>query len=211
MITLVPPEIDQYAVDHTTPLPDYLEELAGATYDQMKLPQMLTGPVEGTLLQFLAWATNARRVLEIGTFTGFSAQMMAAALPDDGVVITCDNDPVAAKMARAYFEKSPNGGKIDLRLGQAMETLSSLTGPFELVFIDADKENYVAYYERAMELLSPRGIIAVDNVLWSGRVLDPKSDSDHGIVRFNRHVRQDPRVRHLLLPVRDGVMLIHRA
>ena len=91
-----------------------------------------------------------------------------------------------------------------------METLSSLTGPFELVFIDADKENYVAYYERALELLSPRGIIAVDNVLWSGRVLDPNSDSDHDIVRFNRHVRQDPRVRHLLLPVRGGVMLVHR-
>jgi caffeoyl-CoA O-methyltransferase len=211
LISLVSPEIEQYAVDHTTPLPDYLEELTRVTYEEMASPGMLTGPVEGTLLQFLVWATNARRVLEIGTFTGFSAQMMAAALPDDGVLVTCDIDPKAAKMARQYFARSPHGRKIELRLGEALETLKSLNGPFDLVFIDADKESYVAYYDRAMELLSPNGIIAVDNVLWSGRVLDPKSESDHAIVEFNRHVRQDPRVRHVLLPVRDGVMLVRRA
>lgn len=211
MITLVSPEIEQYAVDHTTPLPDYLEELTRVTYENMASPGMLTGPVEGTLLQFLVWATNARRVLEIGTFTGFSAQMMAAALPDDGVLVTCDINPEAAKMARQYFARSPHGRKIELRLGEALETLKSLNGPFDLVFIDADKASYVAYYDRALELLSPNGIIAVDNVLWSGRVLDPKSESDHAIVGFNRHVRQDPRVRHVLLPVRDGVMLVRRA
>ncbi len=211
MITLVSPEIERYAVDHTTPLPDYLEELTRVTYEKMASPAMLTGPVEGTLLQFLVWATNARRVLEIGTFTGFSAQMMAAALPDDGVLVTCDNDPRAAKMARQHFAKTPHGHKIELRLGEALETLEALNGPFDLVFIDADKEGYIAYYDRALELLSPRGIIAVDNVLWGGRVLDPKSETDHAIVQFNRHVRQDPRVRHVLLPVRDGVMLVRRA
>ena len=211
MITLVSPEIERYAVDHTTPLPDYLEELTRVTYEKMASPGMLTGPVEGTLLQFLVWTTNARRVLEIGTFTGFSAQMMAAALPDDGVLVTCDIDPKTAKVARQYFARSPHGRKIELRLGKAIEPLESLKGPFDLVFIDADKESYIAYYDRALDLLSPGGIIAVDNVLWSGRVLDPKSESDHAIVEFNRHVRQDPRVRHVLLPVRDGVMLVRRA
>ena len=96
-------------------------------------------------------------------------------------------------------------------MGLALETLKSLSGPFDLVFIDADKTNYIAYYERALELLSPRGLIVVDNVIWGGRVLDPKEESDYAIVQFNRHVRQDPRVRHVLLPVRDGVMLIRRA
>ena len=114
-------------------------------------------------------------------------------------------------MARQHFAKTPHGHKIELRLGEALETLEALNGPFDLVFIDADKEGYIAYYDRALELLSPKGIIAVDNVLWGGRVLDPKSESDHAIVKFNRHVRQDPRVRHVLLPVRDGVMLVRRA
>jgi caffeoyl-CoA O-methyltransferase len=211
MISLVSTEVERYAIEHTSPLPPYLQELTRVTQEKMEAPKMLVGPVEGMLLQLLVWATDARRVLEIGTFTGFSAQMMAAALPEDGVLITCDIDPKAAKVAREYFEKSPHGHKIELRMGQALETLRSLDGPFDLVFIDADKESYIAYYDRAMEMLSPRGIIAVDNVLWGGRVLSPVSESDHAIARFNSHVRQDPRVRHVLLPVRDGVMLVRRA
>lgn len=210
-LSLVAPEIERYAVEHTTPLPDYLEELVRVTYESMDVPEMLSGPVEGTLLQSFVWATGARRVLEIGTFTGFSAQMMAAALPDDGVLVTCDSDPDAAAIARDYFGRSPHGHKIELRLGPALETLESLAGPFDFVFVDADKTEYIAYYERALELLSPTGIIAVDNVLWGGRVLDPQSESDRAIAEFNRHVRQDPRVLHVLLPVRDGVMLIRRA
>jgi caffeoyl-CoA O-methyltransferase len=172
---------------------------------------MLIGPVEGMLLEFLVWAAGARRVLEIGTFTGFSAQMMAAALPDDGVLITCDIDPKATGLARQYFEKSPHGHKIQLRMGPALETLESLDGPFDLVFVDADQANTIAYYERALDLLSPRGIIAVDNALSGGSVLDRATASDHVMAKFNRHVRRDPRVRHVLLPVRDGVMLVRRA
>lgn len=211
MLTLVPPEIEKYSIDHTTSLPDYLEELTRYTHEHMDSPEMLTGPIEGMLLQFLVWATGAERVLEIGTFTGFSAQMMAAALPEGGLLVTCDIDPEAADVARKYFQRRPYPARIELRLGPALETLYSLSGPFDVVFIDADKENYVAYYERALELLSPRGIIAVDNVLWGGRVLDPKAESDKAIAEFNRHVRRDPRVKQVLLPVRDGVMLIRRA
>lgn len=211
MARFVPPEIEEYAVQHTTPLPELLEELTRVTHERLEGPQMLTGPIEGMLLQFLVWALGARRVLEVGTFSGFSAQMMAAALPDDGVLVTCEVNPQAEVVAREYIARSPHADRIDLRMGPALETLKSLSGPFDLVFIDADKESYVSYYERALELLAPRGLIVVDNVLWGGRVLDPQRESDHAIVQFNERVRQDPRVRHVLLTVRDGVMLIRRA
>ena len=212
MLTLVPEDIERYAIEHTTTLPDYLNELTDYTYQNMSIPQMLSGPIEGTLLQTLVWATGAKRVLEIGTFTGFSSQMMAAALPDDGILVTCDIDPEAAEVAKEFYAKSPHGHKIDLRLGPALDTLETLTDwVFDVVFIDADKTGYAAYYEKAVELLAPRGVIAVDNVLWSGRVLDPQTDEDRSIAAFNERVKNDPRVRHVLLPIRDGVMLIRRA
>ena len=211
MLALVSPEIEKYAVEHTSPLPGHLEELTRFTYEKMSMPGMLSGPIEGTLLQFLAWATDARRVLEIGCFTGFSAQMMAAALPEGGTVVTCEIDPETARVAQAHFDKSPQGHKIDLRLGPALETIRTLDGPVDLVFIDADKTGYVDYYERSLDLLADKGIIVVDNVLWGGRVLHPESEEDHAIAAFNTHVAQDPRVRHVLLPIRDGVMLVRRA
>ena len=165
MLTLVSEDIERYAIEHTTALPDYLNELTDYTYENMSIPQMLSGPIEGTLLQTLVWATGAKRVLEIGTFTGFSSQMMAAALPDDGILVTCDIDPKAAEVAREFYAKSPHGHKIDLRLGPALDTLETLNDwVFDVVFIDADKTGYAAYYEKAVELLAPRGVIAVDNV-----------------------------------------------
>jgi caffeoyl-CoA O-methyltransferase len=212
MLTLVSEEIERYAVEHTTQLPNDLEELKEYTFDHMDIPQMLSGPIEGMLLQSLVWATNATRVLEIGTFTGFSSQMMAAALPDDGILVTCDINPKSAKVAREFYAKSPHGRKIDLRLGPALETLDTLSDwTFDVVFIDADKTNYSNYYEKAIDLLAPRGIIAVDNVLWGGRVLNPQAEEDHAIAAFNERVKNDSRVRHVLLPIRDGVMLIRRA
>ena len=209
MLTLVPQEIEEYAVRHTTPLPAQLAELARYTAGRDD-GMMLSGPVEGTLLQMLVWALGARRVLEVGCFTGFSAQMMASALPDDGRLVTCEIDPGNAEVAREYFDRGPDGHKIEIRLGPAIETMKSLEGPFDFVFIDADKTPYVDYYERAMDLLADRGIIAVDNVLWSGRVLDPKSDSDRAMAAFNDHVSADPRVRQVILTVRDGLMLIRK-
>ena len=211
IITMVSPEIEKYAVDHTTPLSDHMEALKQYTMDNMPSASMLSGPIEGTLLQFLVWATCARRVLEIGCFTGFSAQMMASALPEDATLITCEIDSNVAAIAQSHLDRSPDGHKIDIRVGPALETLKSLEGPFDLVFIDADKTSYVDYYERAMTMLSDRGIIAIDNVLWSGRVLSPEDDSDRAIAALNDRVSQDPRVRHVLLPIRDGVMLVHKA
>jgi len=211
MLTLVPEDIERYAMAHSAPLPPLLEELMEETHREFgELARMLSGQLEGTLLQMLASAIGARRILEIGTFTGFSAQMMAAALPQDGELITCDVNPNAIALARRYFERSPHGQKITVREGPALETLKTLEPGFDLVFIDADKQNYVNYYEACLPLLATNGLIAVDNVLWSGRVLDPQTDDDKAIVAFNEHVQKDDRVSNVILTVRDGIMLIRR-
>jgi caffeoyl-CoA O-methyltransferase len=208
---VVPENIEQYAAKHTTPVPPLLQELTDETYRTMESPGMLSGQLEGTLLHYLVWVSGAKRVLELGMFTGFSALMMASALPPDGKVITCDMNPKAKEFASRYFMRSPHGHKIEIRLGPALETLKTLQGPFDLVFIDADKQNYIAYYERALELLAPKGLIAVDNVLWSGRVLDPKDESSKAIAAFNEHVAKDKRVQVVMLTIRDGLSLIRKA
>jgi caffeoyl-CoA O-methyltransferase len=211
LLTLVPEEIERYAMAHSTPLPALLEELIAVTQERFgEQARMLSGQLEGTLLQMLIASMRARRVLEIGTFTGFASQMMAAALPDDAELITCDVDPKAIEVARSFFERSPHRHKISLREGPALETMQTLEGWFDLVFIDADKEDYVNYYEAALPLLAGNGLIAVDNVLWSGRVLAPKSEQDRAVVAFNEHVAQDDRVTQVVLTVRDGLMLISR-
>jgi caffeoyl-CoA O-methyltransferase len=211
-LTLIPDEIEAYAAAHTTPLPPLLQELVETT--QRELPDratMLSGQIEGTLLQMLVAMSGARRVLEIGMFTGFSAQMMAAALPDDGRLVTCDIEPKHIEIAQRFFARSPNGHKIDVREGPALDTLKTLEPrSFDLVFIDADKRNYINYYEAALPLLADNGTIAVDNVLWSGNVLDPQQPDDHAIVAFNDHVRADTRVTCVMLTVRDGLTLIRR-
>jgi caffeoyl-CoA O-methyltransferase len=211
LLTLVPEDIEKYSMAHTTPLTPLLDELIAVTQEKMgPLARMLSGQPEGTLLQMLAASLGARRILEIGMFTGFSAQMMAAALPEDGELITCDLNPEAIAIAKSFFQRSPHGHKITVREGPALETLKTLEPPFDLVFIDADKPNYIAYYEASLPLLAPNGVIAVDNVLWSGKVLEPREENDHAIVAFNEHVRRDDRVTNVILTIRDGLMLIRR-
>ncbi len=211
MLTLVPEEIETYAQAHSTSVPPLLAELTQATHDKFGgLATMLSGQVEGLLLQTLAASIGAKRVLEVGTFTGFSALMMAAALPDDGEIVTLELSPEHAAFARSFFERSPDGHKVRLIEGPALDSLRTLEGPFDLVFIDADKGGYLDYYEAALPMLSERGVIAVDNVLWSGFVLDPKEDDGRAIAAFNEHVARDERVTHVLLTVRDGIMLIRR-
>ncbi|QDE99677.1 O-methyltransferase [Myxococcus xanthus] len=209
-LTLVPPEIEAYADAHTTAPAPLFDELRDVTYARMSSPNMQVGSVEGTFLRMLIALTGARRVLEIGTFTGYSALMMAEALPDDGALITCDINPEATDVARAFFLRSPHGRKIDLRMGPALDTLKTLQGPFDLAFIDADKPSYAAYWDAVLPLLRPGGLIIADNVLWSGRVLQPEGPSDHAIVDFNAKVAADPRVEHVLLTVRDGMMLARK-
>jgi predicted O-methyltransferase YrrM len=212
MTTIVPEALDHYCAGHTSPPEPLLDELAAYTRAHCQNAQMLTGPVEGRLLKMLVQISGARRVLEIGTFTGYSALSMAAGLPGDGELITCDVNPETSEIAQSFFERSPHGGKIRLIRGRAIKTLRALPPQpsFDFVFLDADKESYLDYYEAVMPRLKPHGLIAADNTLWSGRVLDPKEKSDHAIVAFNAHVHSDIRVEHVLLSVRDGVLLIRK-
>ena len=173
---------------------------------------MLTGAIEGRLLEFLVYASGARRVLEIGTYSGYSALSMAAALPPDGRIDTCEVDETNAAVARRYFERSPYGDRITLHLGPALDTITGLEGRFDLVFVDADKVNYLNYYEAVLPRLTERGLIAADNTLWSGSVADPDADdeSTRALKEFNERVVADERVVCVQLTVRDGVTLIRR-
>jgi len=199
--------VEQFAHDHTKAESDLFRKLRDQTYAEMSSPQMQVGRIEGRFLKMLVRLTGARRILEIGMFTGYSALMMAEGLPDDGHLITCDVNPKAEAIARRYFDESPNGHKIEIRMGPALETIKTLTEPIDMVFIDADKGNYSNYYEACLPLLKPGGLIVADNVLWSGRVLNPESDDDHAIVAFDKLVQSDPRVENVCLTVRDGIML----
>lgn len=208
MIALVDEKIEAYAADHTRAQPELLERLAQETHRSMKDAEMLTGRLEGGFLRLMVRAFQARRIVEIGMFTGYSALSMAEALPDDGKLITCEVNPEAEAIARRYFRESPHGDKIEIRMGPALQTLEKLEGPFDFAFIDADKENYPSYYELCLERLRPGGAIAVDNVLWSGRVLDPQDKETRAIATLNERVSKDDRVDHVLLTIRDGVMLV---
>lgn len=204
------PELERYLFEHARPADALFDELRTRTYAEMKSPQMQVGRIEGALLRILIGAVGARRVLEIGTFTGYSALSMASALPDDGELVTCDVDPVATKVAREFFDRTPHGKKITIKLGPALETIGTLAGPFDVVFLDADKENYPAYYEATLPLLRSGGLLLGDNALWSGEVVDPKTAPAKAITLFNAKVAADPRVDNVLLPVRDGLMMARK-
>lgn len=210
---IVDPPVERYAEEHTTPPPEHLVALAEETRATLSTPQMMTGPVEGRFLELLVFATAARRVLEIGTFSGYSALSMAAGLPADGRIVTCEIDPDVAEVARRHIEASPYADRIEQRVGPALETLEQLEGPFDLVFIDADKQGYADYVEAALPKLAERGLIAIDNTLWSGRVVreeDP-DETTRALIDLNDRLRSDPRLVCALLTVRDGITLVRRA
>jgi caffeoyl-CoA O-methyltransferase len=210
MSFIVPEPLEAYAAAHSEPLPAYFAEIEAYTQAHTEAPQMLTGPLEAAFLRLLVGLLGAKRVLEIGTFTGYSALAMAEALPEEGELITCELNPRTAEAARAHFGQVAAGRRIHLREGPALETLRTLTGPFDLVFLDADKENYLRYYEAVLPLLRPGGLIAADNTLWSGRVLEPKAQTDLALVAFNEAVAKDPRVEKVMVTLRDGVTLIRK-
>ena len=207
MFRFIDKSVEDFANEHSQEESDLFIRLRDETYATMSSPGMQVGRLEGAFLRMLVRVTGARRILEIGMFTGYSALMMAEGLPEDGRLITCDVDPKAEAIARRYFAESPHGHKIEIRMGPGLETVKTLTGPLDMVFLDADKTNYINYYEACMELLRPGGLIAADNVLWGGDVLDPKEDDAVAIVAFDKRVQEDPRVENVCLTVRDGIML----
>ena len=200
--------IDAYVDAHTTPLEPLLQELHEATYAEMSSPQMIAGPTAGQLLRFLVRLVAPQLVVEIGTFTGYSALAMAGGLPDGGRIVTCEVSPERARFAQCWFDRSPLGERIEVRVGPALDTVSDIDGPFGFVFIDADKEGYTGYYEAVVPKLSPRGLIVVDNTLRDGDVAEPVDDGDRSMAAFNAHVHDDPRTENVVLTVRDGVTVI---
>jgi predicted O-methyltransferase YrrM len=210
---IVPDEIEAYAEAHTTPPPELLAALAEETRETLRAPQMLTGTIEGRFLEFLVYALRARRVLELGTYSGYSSLSMAAGLPEGGHIDTCEYDETHAEVARRYIAQSPYADRITIHLGAALETIEKLEGEFDFVFIDADKENYVNYYDALLPRLADGGLMALDNTLWSGRVLDDSDDSEgtRAIKAIDERIASDDRVTSVMLTVRDGVTLVRRS
>ena len=213
MSFIVPEEIERYAEEHTTPPSELLAALSGETCETLDWPEMLTGPIAGRFLEFLVYALKAKRVLELGTYSGHSALSMAAGLPEGGHIDTCEFDETHAEVARRYIAESPYADRITVHVGPALETIEQLEGGFDFVFIDADKENYLNYYEALVPRLADGGLMALDNTLWSGRVVDPANDEEgtQAIREVNDRIASDSGVTAVMLTVRDGVTLVRRA
>jgi caffeoyl-CoA O-methyltransferase len=212
MSFIVQEEIEGYAEAHTTAPNELLAELAAETKATLDSPQMLTGTIEGRLLEQLVHALQPKRVLELGTFSGYSSLSMAAGLPDGGHIDTCEVETKHAEMAQRYIDRSPFADRITIHMGPALETIERLGGEWDFVFVDADKENYANYYEALVPRLAATGLMAIDNTLWSGRVLDDddQSEATRAIRELNDHIAADERAIAVQLTVRDGVTLIRR-
>jgi caffeoyl-CoA O-methyltransferase len=213
MTDIVDPVVEAYAEAHTTPPPPHLVAVDAETRQTLDFPGMMVGTLEGRFLEMLVFAQRPSRVLEIGTFSGYSALAMAAGLPPGGRITTCELSAVHAEAARRHIAASPYGERIEVIEGRAIDTLASLPGPFDFVFIDADKTSYAAYYEAVLAKLAPGGLIAVDNTLWSGNVVSEKDMSPDTVAirAFNDALVADARVICVQTTVRDGVTLIRRA
>jgi caffeoyl-CoA O-methyltransferase len=206
---IVRPKIEQYAEEYTSQPSSLLTKVAAATASATDRPEMMTGAVEGALLAMLVAMLRPERILEIGTFTGYSALSMAEAMPAGCRIVTLEADPRHAELARSHVAASPYADRIEVREGPALDTLPELTGPFELVFIDADKPSYVRYLDAVLPLLAERGIVAVDNVLQFA--ITPDADDAAGIEAFNAYLASRDDLIQVVLTVRAGVTLIRRA
>jgi len=201
-------EIEIYAAQHCTPEGELFQELKRNTLAKAEFPMMQVGHIEGSFLRILARSIHAKRVLEVGTFTGYSALCLAEALPDDGELVTCDINPETTAIAREHWAKSPHGKKIHLKIGLASETIPLLNGQFDLAFIDADKKNYPTYWKLIAPRIRSGGMIIIDNVLWSGAVLDKNPDEEtRAIMQATQLAATDDRFETSLLTVRDGILI----
>jgi caffeoyl-CoA O-methyltransferase len=212
-MNFLPTDISDYADAHTSPESGVLQRLNRDTYAHILHPRMLSGHLQGRLLAMLSHMIRPRRVLEIGTYTGYSALCLAEGLAKGGRVITIDKNEELESIARRYWNESPYSEQIDLLIGHASDLIPTLNEEFDLVFIDADKENYGLYYDLVFDKVRPGGFILSDNVLWSGKVVETVKPSDRdtqAVIAFNQKIHQDTRVENLLLPVRDGVLIARK-
>jgi caffeoyl-CoA O-methyltransferase len=207
-------ELLAYCEDHSSIEDELLQHVKRETFAKVLMPRMLSGHLQGKTLELLVKMLNPKTILEIGTYTGYSGICLARGLGKNGKLITLDINDELEKMVRGFFEKSGLSSKIDYRLGNALDIIPKIEGNFDMVFIDADKANYIKYYELVVERVNPGGIILADNVLWSGKILveeGKKIDKDTQVILdYNLMVQNDPRVENVLLPIRDGLMLARK-
>lgn len=201
-------DISDYIISHTEEETQEVRELIKASASDLEYIDMLSGPETAALLRMFIRVGQFRRVLEIGTFTGYATIQMSNALPDDGEVITLEMNERYRHISNLFFRRPHHRNKISQIMGPALESLDRLKGPFDLVFLDADKANYPAYYERVKPLLRRGGILVVDNALWSGKVLEAKNRKAKAVDQLNRMIQEDPEVENVMLPVRDGLMVL---
>ncbi|WP_138430008.1 O-methyltransferase [Fodinibius saliphilus] len=201
---------EEYALAHTTEDSDIIKELIAVSEEDLEFTDMLSGRQVGRLLAILIKLSGAHRVLELGTFTGYSALTMAEALPRDGELFTCEYNKRYENIARTFFEKSEHGSKITLCMGKALETIPTIDGEFDFVFLDADKINYPSYYEMIQPRLTLGGIMVIDNVLWGGEVLEPSTDKAKAIDRLSKQIHRDKSVEQVMLTVRDGITVVRK-
>lgn len=211
MFDIISTDIQNYCDNHTQPESEVLKSLTRHTFANVLQPRMLSGHFQGRLLSMLSGMIKPKYILEIGTYTGYSALCLAEGLQEGGRLITIDVNPEQEDTMHRFIAEAGMQQKIQFIVGDAYNIIKTLPHKFDLVFIDADKPNYLKYYEQAMEVLNPGGYIIADNVLWSGKVVDEKSlakDKDTQLLdAFNKHLHNDPRLEHILLPIRDGLML----
>ncbi len=205
--------LEQYVETMSSPEDELLRELERETYLRAVNPRMISGHIQGKLLEMLVRMLRPRRILEIGTFTGYSALCMAAGLDEGGIIDTCETDDELEEMIRSFFDRSPHGDKIRLHIGSALDIAPTLGERYDLVFMDGDKREYAAYYDMLMNggLVGSGSYILADNILWYGKVVEPVAKGDkqtQSIVDFNRMIREDERVENVIIPIRDGINLI---
>lgn len=210
LLEITNPEIQDYAEAVTTPESEAIQQLVQSSDAELEYVDMLSGNLVGQLLKLLIKISGAKRILEIGTFTGYSALTMAEALPEDGKIITLEMNLRYQELAEKHFEDSVHKNKIILKKGSALELLEEIDGTFDLIFLDADKVRYPVYYKKLLPKLRSGGLLVADNVLWDGMVLKPEDEKSKAIDEFNRIVADDYRVEQVLLPVRDGISIIRK-
>jgi predicted O-methyltransferase YrrM len=211
-MNFISPELEQYAGIHTSPESELLARINRETHLEVLQPRMLSGHLQGRVLSLLANLLKPKRILEIGTYTGYSALCLAEGLPDDGKLITIDVNEELQARVQGYFNDSSYKGQIDYHIGDAMELIPTLPDMWDLVFIDADKKNYLNYYDLVIERTNPGGIILADNILWSGKVIDEAAQDRETVLlrKYNERIQADERVENILLPIRDGIMVARK-
>lgn len=208
---LINSDLLRYAEEHTSPESPLLKRISRDTHAHVMMPRMLSGHLQGRVLAMISQMIRPSCILEIGTYTGYSAICLAEGLAKNGKLITIDKNEELEERVRGYFAEAGLSSQVEYIIGNAVEVVPTLSQPFDLVFIDADKVNYAMYYDLVIDQLTAGGYILADNVLWSGKVLSDKPDKDtRAIIEFNRKVQQDNRVENVLLPIRDGIALIRK-